>query len=81
MKIYILRPIENLSPNPWSPWFDKAFGFIVQASSRYAARIVASNDAGDEGADAWLKRETSSCEELLVDDDMTKIIMTDFARA
>ena len=81
MRIYILKAREKLVPNPWSPWFDKAFGFIVQAENELSARMIAASDAGDEGDDVWLKPRFTSCEILLVDDNQTKIIMKDFASA
>lgn len=81
MRIYILKPITNLRLDPWSPWFDKAFGFIVQAEDNRSARILAASDAGDEGGDAWLNNKFTSCVELLVDDGPAEVIMKDFASA
>lgn len=31
-KLYLLRPIEGLSPSdPWYPWYDKVHGFVIAA--------------------------------------------------
>ncbi len=50
MKLWILRPTVRL-PNeddPWKPWYDKAFGFVVQAETEEQARALADSEAGDE---------------------------------
>jgi len=81
MKIYILKPRDNLVPDPWNPWYDCAFGFIIQAENEYIARMFASDDAGSEGGDVWAKHEITSCKELFVEGEMPEIIMKDFAAA
>lgn len=50
MKIFELRPVENLKDrdNPWNPWYDKSFGFIVRAETEAEARKIANENAGDE---------------------------------
>jgi hypothetical protein len=60
-KLWILRPIEGLvkGDNPWEPWFDKAFGFVVCADSEDAARKFADSDAGDENRGEFLGGKTS----------------------
>jgi len=50
MNIYLLRPIAvaDGAPWPWSPWYDKAFGFVVRAETEEEARQLADAEAGDE---------------------------------
>ena len=78
MKLWILRPINELSN--WSPWYDKAFGFVVRAIDETTARIEASKQCGDEGAEAWVDKSLSSCEELNLIGP-TEVILRDFASA
>ena len=61
MELWILRPIEGLpeGDNPWQPWCDKAFGFVVRAETQKEARTLAHNDAGDENRGEFLNKETS----------------------
>lgn len=64
MKLFILRPRENLNreSNPWEPWYDKTFGLVVRAESEERARALASTD--ESMKDAWLSSDCSSCVEL-----------------
>lgn len=86
MKLWILKPLEGLDPNPWSPWYDKAFGHIVRAETEEEARLLADHENGDETGQysgnkwAWIKSELSSCEELTADGD-AESIMVDFRAA
>lgn len=91
MKLWLLRPVgydprnpfrnPTLTPhNPWSPWYDKAFGFVVRAWDEASARELAAVEAGDEKAIAWLDETLSTCEELLPDGDAV-IIVQDLASA
>lgn len=94
MKVYILRPQDNLNnnDNPWEPWYDKSFGFIVRANSEQEARQIANENAGDENRgeflneriantqSPWLDEKYSFCKELTGDGD-SGMIMQDFARA
>ena len=60
--LYILRPEEGLvaEDNPWSPWYDKCFGFVVRATSEEAARKLAQEKAGDEKRGEFLKQKISN---------------------
>ena len=85
MKLYLLEPVENLGrdDDPWEPWFDKAFGFIVRAKNEEQARHFASEDAGDENRDGhepWLDPKYTSCVELEVEGELG-IVMKDFHAA
>lgn len=73
MKLWLLRPLENLkTPNssqrdPWDPWYDKAFGFVVRANTESEARGFADTNSGDENRGdihPWLSSDLSTCEEL-----------------
>lgn len=92
MKLWILRPIEKEGDNPWDPWYDKAFGFVVRAATEKKAREIAHGEAGDENrgkflggkiADTngpWLDAKYSTCEILTAKGDEV-LIMQDFAAA
>ena len=72
MKLWILRPAGNLpeTDNPWEPWYDKNFGFVIRAETEARAREIADRNAGDENRDAnhpWLNARYSTCVELLPD--------------
>jgi hypothetical protein len=65
MKLWILEAKEG---DPiWQPWYDKTFGFVVRAETEADARRFASEDCGDEGPQAWLSSEHSTCVELTPD--------------
>ena len=88
MKLYILRPVENLQDdNPWDPWYDKSFGFIISATSQEEAREIADTKAGDENYELgvntkrpWLEKGYSTCE-ILTPSEVPEMIMIDFSAA
>lgn len=96
MQLYLLRPIETDKPtNPWKPWYDKAFGFVIRAESEAAARRIADSRAGDENCPVdrkgtcrdgvkdrhpWLSRQYSTCVVLSIEGPEEEIIR-DFASA
>lgn len=63
MKLWILKPIKP-DAEPWRPWYDKAFGFVVAAKTAQWARMIAAANSGDEGGEAWTNAKFSSCREL-----------------
>ncbi len=72
MKLWLLRPIKDLSEDddPWDPWFDKSFGFVVRAKDQTRARTLASAAGGDEVRSnkyPWLYSKYSTCEELRIE--------------
>ena len=86
MKLWYLEPLE-LSPsqniNPWKPWYDKAFGFVVRAETEIEARTLAAHDAGDEADvdfNPWLDSNYSSCIEL-TNEGASGVILRDFMSA
>lgn len=96
MKLFLLRPLDGLpedrSKNPWRPWYDKAFGFVVRAEDESAARALAGGDAGDEAGrdynagtsrerpNPWLDAALSSCVEL-TPEGAAEVVIRDFAAA
>ena len=93
MKLWLLKPRENLpeDDNPWNPWYDKAFGFVVRATDRAQARALANKAGGDEtgptshsvyrhGGDAWLHPKYSTCEELIAEGP-EGVVLRDFRSA
>lgn len=94
MKLWLLRPREDLreDDNPWSPWYDKCFGFVVRAETESDARKIANEFAGDENRgeflsskisktkNPWLDGNYSTCNELTADGD-AEMVIEDFARA
>lgn len=79
MQIYLLKPINEIK-EPWKPWYDKAFGFVVRAACEEDARRFASYQCGDEGADAWLNPSLSICD-VLSNDGEDGVILRNFASA
>ena len=88
MKLWLLRPRGGLKPDPWDPWYDKAFGFVVRAKTETAAREFAAEDAGDEwrdhgenkGPNPWLEIALSTCVELTADG-VEDVVIRDFHAA
>jgi hypothetical protein len=94
MTLWLLRPVENLPiyDDPWDPWFDKAFGFVILAETETDARAFADKNAGEENRgeflgrkisntnNPWLTAKYSTCVRL---DSITTpgIIIRDFASA
>ena len=74
MKLWLLCPNDKYLKigahpeidNPWDPWYDKAFGFVIRAESESEARRIAQNGSGTESDDGpvWLSSEYSTCQEL-----------------
>ncbi len=68
MKLWILRPRETTEgDNPWSPWYDKVFGFVVRAETARAARKIANENAGDENRGCFLGEKTSKTKQPWLD--------------
>ena len=69
MKLWILRPkgYKSNIPTLWGPWYDKAFGFVIQAETEERARELAQHLGGNETRwPAWTDSELSTCRELVV---------------
>ncbi len=94
MKLWLLRPVEKLpnDDNPWEPWYDKAFGFVVRAKTEKDAREFAHKKAGDENRgeflgnknantrEPWKDKKYSTCIELTKNGELG-VIIQDFASA
>jgi hypothetical protein len=93
-KLWLLRPVENLpdNDNPWDPWYDKVFGFVIRAETETEARNIAHTNAGDETEEIflnerisytpqpWKDAKYSTCIELLSEGPV-EVIIRDFASA
>lgn len=95
MKLWIIKARTDLeyANDPWKPWYDKAFGFVIRAETEEAARQLAQGNSGDEArgelsseekpyspATPWLNPEQSSCFEL-TSDGKEEMLLRDFAAA
>ena len=83
MKLWLLRPIENTLLDPWEPWYDKAFGFVVRAETEADARRLAGEQAGDEKSknlNPWTDDDYSTCEELTAEGE-AEVMIQDFHSA
>ena len=62
MKLWVLRPALDLpdKDNPWEPWYDKTFGFVIRAGSAQEARAIAHKNAKDENRGEFMGRKTSN---------------------
>ena len=94
MKVYELIPVENLplNDNPWEPWYDKNFGFIIRGENEKEAREIANENAGDENRGEFLREKTANTKTPWLDEKYSTcieisgngekgLIMQDFARA
>ena len=80
MKLWLLRPRKRRTgKDPWSPWYDKAFGFVVRAHTAQQARALAVARAGAEGDEAWTA-QYSTCVRL-TEDGEEGVVMEDFHSA
>ena len=73
MLLWLLRPCESVvnlrsrADNPWEPWYDATFGFVVRAATEERAREIAELSSGAERKGAWLDSRYSTCEVLTAD--------------
>jgi hypothetical protein len=64
MNLWLLKPAAFLPQgSPWDRW-DAAQAFVIRAETDQVARKLAAKVAGEEGRDAWLDGELSTCEVL-----------------
>ena len=95
MKLWLLEPRtdnrDQWAEDPWVPWYDKAFAFVVLAETEQEARQMANAEGGAEtgpishcvyrtGGDPWLDPVYSNCEELLPQGE-PGVIVRDYASA
>lgn len=93
MKLWLLTPRADLGDNdPWEPWYDKVFGFLVRAETEAHARRIANEHGGDEtgpietdiyrtGGDPWLSPTLSDCLELVSAQGDAGVVLRDFRKA
>ena len=92
MKLWLLRQREGIvGENPWCPWYDKTFGFVVRAETEDRARAIANENGGAEkgpvshsvyrtGGDPWLDPAFSTCVEL-TGEGIEEVVIEDHASA
>lgn len=82
-KIYLIEARKDLlvDDSPWVPWFDKMFATVVIAKSEQEARLLAAEESGYEGRDAWLDKKYSRCKEVIPGESDVGVICIDYARA
>lgn len=81
MKLWILKAKEGAPP--WKPWYDKAFGYVIEAATEGDARQIATDSGGDEVqdyCDAWTNPLFSTCDEL-VPVGVRGVVLQDFKAA
>lgn len=92
MPLFVLQPQEDLpdDDNPWEPWYDKCFGFVIRAINEKEARKIAQANAGDEKRGEFLNKKTSNTTlpwldekysmcTILLKTGESEIILSDFA--
>lgn len=59
LNIWLLQPRNNLKKgdNPWDPWYDKCFGFVIRAKDEKSAREYADANAGGENFGGFLGKQ------------------------
>jgi len=93
MQLYLLRPKPRApGDDPWKPWYDKCFGFVIAAESVADARQLAHKSAGDENRgnflgkmiantqSPWLDEKYTSCR-VLQPSETPEVIIRDFHAA
>ena len=85
MKLWLIGKRGGLARegDPWRPWYDKAYGFVVRAETEADARRLANENGGDErreipGVYPWLDSEFSTCVELTADGERG-VVLCNFA--
>ena len=70
-KLWLIKAIGG------SPGHDMASGFVIRAGNPNAARLIACNNAGDEGGNFWMDTKKSLCR-MIRRDGRSKLILRDF---
>ncbi len=74
MKLWLLRPVNRDHMG-----YNMAHGFVVRAAAEKAARAMAANDSGDEGALLWTDPAQSTCAPLLAQG-VAEIVICDYVQ-
>lgn len=90
MKLWRLQPQDERPEgnDPWTPWYDKCFGFVIRAPDEDVARRIAATrrpwteggSFGEEGPEAWLDPTLSECQELTPDGE-PEVLLYQFSSA
>jgi hypothetical protein len=85
MKLWLLRPAAEFEDgnNPWNPWYDKSFGFVIRAETESEARELAHANAGGEvfeWSNSWKDAKYSTCVELS-SEGPAEVVMEDYHAA
>lgn len=77
MRLWLLRPRNGLphEDNPWNPWYDKAFGFVIRAETEQRAREMAHKKAGDENRGEFLGESTANTTSPWLDPDYSTCVV------
>jgi len=85
--IWLLKARDALDKvnDPWEPWYDKYFGFVIRADSSMEARRIAHEYAKESKENRnkqnpWLEDKYSTCIEILNSGE-SEIILKDFHAA
>ena len=86
MQLYLLEPTKLGKETVWEPWYNKIFGFVIQAASYKDARKLAADNSQDEGGGVWLNTNLTTCKKLtncrkLAVKKKAKVIMQDLHAA
>ncbi len=84
MKLWLLEPIDAVNAKVtikgvevtrWT--WNCANRFVVRAETKLEARAAASGEAGEEGDEAWLDENVTSCVRL-EEEGPTEVVVRDF---
>ena len=64
MKLWLLKATDKAEELGKQSW-DSYDSFVIREETEQNARLRASTEAADEGADTWLNPELSTCKELI----------------
>ena len=77
MKLWLVRKKNGLINSPWRGVYDCTNGLVIRATNERAARAIAAESHGDEGAQAWTDASLSTCEPLTASGE-SELILRDF---
>ena len=85
MRLWNLFPSETVDgrASQWSPWYNKAFGFVIRAETEKQARQIATDNSGGEshgGVYPWMDERYSICEEL-TQNGVSELVLRDYRSA
>ena len=82
MTVYVIkRNLDNgwsVEGSAWYHQYDTVSGFVISALNELEARILASEEAGDEGKEVWLDHNITDCTTIDKVSDNAYIILRSF---